>query len=120
MYDETVPYDKNTTDNGLLKGGFILKVYIHIFNGRSIAMVGLSAPKTRPSKGDLMNMSSATPETIAYAACMAYAFIFKGKPVSTCWTIRCKYVSLKVLYRAILALFEDERWGMETIAFYNS
>ena len=79
LYDELVPYDKSARDIGLLKGGFVSKVYIHIFNGRSVAMDGLNAPKTRVLKGDLMSLSSATPETIAYAACMVSGLVFKDE-----------------------------------------
>ena len=69
LYDEKEPHDHNAQDKGLFRSEFLFKCFAHLYCGPGVARVGLNAPNTRASKGDLYGMKSATPETIAYAAC---------------------------------------------------
>ena len=69
LYDEKEPYDPDAEDSSLFRSEFLLKCFLHIYCGPNVARIGLDAPHTKSSKGNLYGMAGATPETIAYAAC---------------------------------------------------
>lgn len=64
-YDES-KFDSGNPKQGLLQGKLLLRVYRHIFTGRSSVYGG--KPKGRSARGVLNGLTEPTPETIAYAA----------------------------------------------------
>ena len=69
LYEENGQYNREAEDKGLFRSSFLVKCFLHIYCGPNVARVGLGAPHTRPSKGDLYRMVGAMPETIAYVVC---------------------------------------------------
>jgi hypothetical protein len=65
--------------------------------------------------GDIYEMNAATPETIAYAACMCrYILNTKGS-----WSSEDGNFNSPIFFQNILDLFEDEDWAKKTLAWWT-
>ncbi|KAJ3575758.1 hypothetical protein NP233_g889 [Leucocoprinus birnbaumii] len=70
LFDKSTPYSKQDILPGFLHGRYLIACYRIIFTGPSSAPNGTRKAAKR-SKAELHNLTRVTPQTLAYAACLA-------------------------------------------------